>query len=164
MSACGSCSFQLWLPYGELTRSSLGLYSDARFPGRTILTLNDHYEQLDQVPRTLANDFMEDMQQAVALLKTALGSPRINVAILGNAEAHVHAHLIPRYPTQEPLPERSPWDDPRPRVKLEPAEEVRLLAHLKEAAQAVTPHKINENAADSWPAGRDSLEKGYFHD
>jgi diadenosine tetraphosphate (Ap4A) HIT family hydrolase len=41
------------------------------------------------------------------------GAPRINYAVLSNAEPHLHAHLIPRQPASEALPSRPPWNDPR---------------------------------------------------
>jgi len=128
---CSSCGFALWNPYGALSVSTLGLYSDSRFPGRTILRLDQHFDQLDEIPVELSSLFMDDIQQTVWRLKEYTGAPRVNVAILGNTESHVHAHLIPRKPQNEPLPTKSPWDDPRPRTALEPAHEELILSELR---------------------------------
>ncbi len=132
MDKCNSCGFELWHSYGELSVSQAGLYLDARFPGRTILSLREHYDQLDEVPAPLAADFMRDIQKLSKILKLTLNSPRINVSILGNTESHVHAHLIPRYPTLEALPHKSPWDDPRAREPLAPELEGEILSKLQE--------------------------------
>lgn len=130
---CATCGFGLWLPITGLTESEIGLYSDSRFPGRCIVTLREHYEQLDDLqPLSLAT-FMEEIQQCVEALKAVTGSPRINVAILGNAESHVHAHLIPRYPEDEALPNKAPWEDPREKHSL-PAEAADELIRAIRAA------------------------------
>lgn len=110
---CKSCGFDLWLPVYLLSSSRLGLYSDTRFPGRCILTLDQHFERLEDVhPDTLLT-FVMDIRRASIGIRAATRCDRVNVAILGNAVSHVHAHLIPRYSDQEPEPNRSPWNDPR---------------------------------------------------
>ena len=77
--------------------------------------------------------FMVDVRSAVKALKVATGSTRVNVAILGNREAHVHAHLIPRYPAAEAKPDSSPWDDPREKTTLPDVEVAELTAKIIEA-------------------------------
>jgi diadenosine tetraphosphate (Ap4A) HIT family hydrolase len=129
---CFTCAFSLWKSYASFPISTLGLYSDARFPGRSILKLTPHYEHLHQVPHEVLSTFMAELQTATRLLKEITAADRINVAILGNTVAHLHAHLIPRYGASEPLPEKSPWDDPRPRSPLSEEDERRLLEKLRQ--------------------------------
>jgi diadenosine tetraphosphate (Ap4A) HIT family hydrolase len=133
LSSCEVCGFELWEVYGELVVSDIGLYSDARFPGRSILRLKDHYDRLEDLPENLAFDFVKDIQTASKLLRETTGAERVNVAILGNTEAHVHAHLIPRWPLKEAKPGSSPWDDPRPREALEKTTMQELLRRLRES-------------------------------
>lgn len=118
MSKCAECGFALWHPVLQLSVSTLGLYDDARFPGRSLLMLNDHHTHYEDVPLSLLIDFQQDIQGAVRAIKATTGSSRVNIAVLGNAEPHVHAHLIPRFPDNEELPSKSPWDDPRPKTPL----------------------------------------------
>lgn len=120
--ACVECGFFLFHPVGSFSVSHLGIYSDERFPGRSILVLNQHEENIDTMPEDLYMDFCKDIRRAVALLKEATGSERINVSILGNTEPHVHAHLIPRWAEKEALPGKSPWNDPRAYAPLSPEE------------------------------------------
>ena len=47
---CHSCGFELYHPVAESATTRLGLYDDARFPGRCILMLQAHYTSLEQVP------------------------------------------------------------------------------------------------------------------
>lgn len=123
---CDVCNFELWLPVQALEVSTLGIYNDDRFPGRSILALNEHENLLEDLQEETLFDFMIDIQSAVRAIKQATGSPRVNVAILGNRDPHVHAHLIPRYPHKEVKPDSSPWDDPRNKGQLSD-EEVRVL-------------------------------------
>lgn len=132
MNACGECGFSLWLPVRRLTVSEWGLYSDARFPGRSLVKLDAHFDHLHDVPPALVSAFMEDLSIASKILMGLTGVMRVNVAILGNAVSHVHAHLIPRY-SGEPHPDKSPWDDTRRKVTLTEAEVRGLLARLQTA-------------------------------
>jgi diadenosine tetraphosphate (Ap4A) HIT family hydrolase len=109
---CGVCGFKLWLPISELRRSVLGLYDDARFPGRCILALTHHEEQLEDLDPETAAAFLEDARDAARAIARATASPRVNYAVLGNTEPHLHWHLIPRFPDREPLPARPPWEHP----------------------------------------------------
>lgn len=118
IAPCSECNFELFIPVRALSVSSLGIYNDARFAGRSILSLTPHYDSLEDVPVGAASLFMKDIQDAVKALKAATGSPRINVAIFGNRESHVHAHLIPRYPEKEEFPDCSPWNDKREKTLL----------------------------------------------
>lgn len=116
--ACSTCGFALWIPIASLEVSDVGLYNDARFPGRLLVSLREHHDHLDEVPDTESAAFLRDVRLCSAVLRRSLGALRVNFAILGNQEPHVHAHLIPRNPRDEPLPSHAPWQDPRPRMDM----------------------------------------------
>lgn len=118
--SCPECDFSLFHPVGSFEVSNLGIYSDARFPGRSILMLNTHYDNIKLMPEKMYLQFCLDIRHAVGMLQKATGSSRINVSILGNSESHIHAHLIPRWPGREMYPGKSPWNDPRPQTPLTP--------------------------------------------
>lgn len=128
---CPECNFSLFIPVSGMSVSSLGLYSDDRFPGRSILMLNRHYDSLEDVPIGALSLFMKDVQVAMRAIRAATGSSRVNVAILGNSESHVHAHLIPRYPEVEEFPECSPWNDQREKKPLSPEDESLMVLRIK---------------------------------
>jgi diadenosine tetraphosphate (Ap4A) HIT family hydrolase len=127
---CAVCGFTLWSPIASLTASHLSLYDDARFPGRSILMLDTHEENLEDVEEELLFNFMKDIQVASKALKQATGSERVNVAILGNTVAHVHAHLIPRFPDMEEFPHSSPWNDQREKTALDTNIKTTLIAKI----------------------------------
>ena len=108
----------------------MGLYDDNRFPGRSLLSLNEHYGDLADLSDELLHDYMRDLRDVRTAIRKVTGADRINYAVLGNAEPHVHWHLVPRYPEREPLPNRSPWQDPRSITKLSDRERVRLVDDL----------------------------------
>ncbi len=109
---CSTCGFKLFNPIAELEVSILGLYNDARFPGRSLLVFKDHYGDFTMMPSGKATAaFTQDMQRAGRAIHDAVGARRMNYAILGNVEPHVHAHLIPRT-ADDPIPNRAPWAHP----------------------------------------------------
>lgn len=118
MSSCEQCGFDLWIPIASLEVADLGLYSDGRFPGRCILKIREHFDSLEELPEETALAFLRDTQKSMAAIRLATNAERVNFAVLGNAVAHVHGHLIPRFPGAEERPKSSPWDDPRPRCSL----------------------------------------------
>lgn len=131
-AGCSDCGFELWLPLGTLRVSELGLYSDARFPGRSILKLREHWDSIEDLPDSVAQDFFADLKLSMGAIRRATGAERVNFAVLGNAVPHVHGHLIPRFPAAESKPQSSPWDDPRPRAKLEAEREQELIRSIRE--------------------------------
>ena len=134
--ACSTCGFELWLPISKLEVSTAGLYDDARFPGRTIVSLNEHQEHLEDLSSELLLQFMMDVQDTVWAIKAATSVERVNVAILGNAVSHVHAHLIPRYPEVEAKPQNSPWDDPRIKEKMDTEVKLEFIQKIRNKLQS----------------------------
>lgn len=115
---CPECGFDIWLPVWEDMEVAVGLYDDARFPGRLILVLKRHHEHLDELSEEALQVFSVRMARWGAILRRGTGAARVNYAVLGNIQPHVHAHLVPRFPADEPFPERPPWEDPRKRESL----------------------------------------------
>lgn len=136
---CEVCSFKVWLPLARLSVSTLGLYDDGRFPGRSIVVFNRHVEDLVALDEDEARSLIADVQRASRAIMSSTGAPRVNYAILGNVEPHLHVHIIPRGTASDPLPKRTPWEHPRPvqRLSHEEAESLRksIVASL---------HALNE--------------------
>jgi|ERR1035438_499757 diadenosine tetraphosphate (Ap4A) HIT family hydrolase len=130
--ACAVCEFELWNPVCQLGVSFLGIYNDGRFPGRSILVLNEHIEHWEDVPGSLLSAYVADSQKAMRTISAVTHADRVNLAVLGNTDAHVHFHLIPRYRESEPLPNKSPWNDPRPQEKMDGRTVKDLVAGLAE--------------------------------
>jgi diadenosine tetraphosphate (Ap4A) HIT family hydrolase len=136
---CEQCKFELYLPIVSLYDtnnqifSSLGLYDDARFPGRCILSLHNHYEHIEDMPDEDLFIFMKHIKQSIEAIKSVTQVDRVNIAILGNTVSHVHAHLIPRYPNNEKYPNKSPWNDDRVLFNLNNYNKTEIIQSIKAA-------------------------------
>jgi len=147
---CGYCGFILWEPIARTGTSKLGLYNDSRFPGRSILSLHDHFDSLSDIPMTMIISFVRDLQVAMDAIREVTGAARVNVAILGNRDSHVHAHLVPRFPDVEEFPDCSPWNDQRPKVKIPEGQaetlRTKISRHFLEFGQTADSGSSNSNS------------------
>lgn len=133
---CAECGFELFRPIARLAVSTLGLYEDGRFPGRCLLVLNSHAEHFEDLPESLAQQLSTDARKAARAIRLATRARRVNLAILGNVEPHLHVHLIPRGGANDPAPGRSPWSVDQGEKALDPEasrELVRLIGRNLEA-------------------------------
>jgi diadenosine tetraphosphate (Ap4A) HIT family hydrolase len=128
---CDVCSFSLWLPIARLGVATLGLYDDARFPGRCLLVLHRHAEHFTDLDATEAGALAQDLRIAGRAIAAVTKPVRVNYALLGNKAPHVHFHLIPR-PASDPVPHMTPWHHPDPLTPLGSEERVRLISALGE--------------------------------
>jgi diadenosine tetraphosphate (Ap4A) HIT family hydrolase len=124
---CGDCGFTLWRPLWRFPHTALGLYDDARFPGRCLLALRDHAVHYEELPAPRVAALMQDAARVGSVLRKVVGADRVNYAVLGNTEPHVHVHLIPRLDRIDPVPRRPPWEHPDPVVPL-PADELERIS------------------------------------
>jgi diadenosine tetraphosphate (Ap4A) HIT family hydrolase len=137
---CPVCSFRVWLPLAELSVSLLGLYDDARYPGRCILVLKEHAEDFASLPSRLTVPFVDDAQRAARTIRKATKATLMNYAILGNAEPHIHVHLIPRVSGGDPVPRQSPWSTPLEKRPLDDARRLAISASILAALPIEAPH------------------------
>jgi len=89
------------------------------------------------VPDSKAAAFVRDAQIAARAIKLSVPVDRMNYAVLGNVEPHVHMHLIPRVAKGDPSFMRPPWerrDRPRP---LAPDERRSIVSSLQAALGAI---------------------------
>lgn len=133
MDTCRKCRFPLVHPVGRLSVSCVGLVSDARFPGRTLLSLRDHYDDIADAPTAVAELFLVDIQFASRIIRRATGADRVDVALSDATAPHAHAHLVPRRRDRDPRPDSGPWEDPRERRPLEPLPESMAIGLLTAA-------------------------------
>lgn len=128
---CHICGFELHYPLAELKSTFVGLYSDARYPGRCLVALKEHYIDFAELPSDLVIAFIDEVRVVARAIRDAVQAERINYAILGNAVPHIHAHIIPRKLKEDPIPRRSPWSHPEPATPLKSAELERIGALIR---------------------------------
>jgi diadenosine tetraphosphate (Ap4A) HIT family hydrolase len=128
---CSVCGFTLWTPIAKLGISHAGLYDDARFPGRLIVSLDEHYEHFDEADPGVLAAFMADLKVASLVLRKMSNVDRVNIAVLGNKDPHVHAHVIPRR-LDDANPGVSPWEDAPPHRKLPAEDRIMYVGMLRQ--------------------------------
>lgn len=106
--ACEVCGFELRYPVSESEVTVLALYDDGRYPGRCLLARRKQVEHFDDLEPREAHLFVDEIIRYGRGLRTALAVPRVNYAILGNVEPHLHAHLIPRAGPGDPAFGKNP--------------------------------------------------------
>lgn len=134
---CDTCGFELFIPLYQFKTSYLGLYDDRRFPGRCLLVYQKHLEHFELLSGADLSDFVLDIQFAVKAIKNALSVKRVNIAILGNAIPHLHAHLIPRDPQNDPVPNRAPWAHPEKSSKLSEEHRNEIIRKIVESIESM---------------------------
>ncbi len=134
-SGCEECGFRVEAPVARLDAATLGVFSDARLPGRCVLVLDTHAEHFEQLDPALSRRFMEDVARAARAIREVTGAPRINYALLANQVNHLHWHLFPRGLPDDPDPRVSPWELASPELPLAPARIESLRAALAQALE-----------------------------
>ena len=137
---CKECGFNLWLPIAGpdpgsdagLQISHIGLYNDGRFPGRSLLVLEHHEEELSKLSEDELFPFMLDVQRAGNAIQKAVGAARMNYAILGNAVPHVHCHIIPRFEDGiDPGHKTTPWSTKAKSWQMEKSKVDTIIASIQ---------------------------------
>jgi len=120
-----------------LAHSTVGLYDDARFSGRTIVSVRDHYDSVIDMPEAKLAAVIGEIRLVMAVTEGAVEAVRMNVAILGNRDPHVHAHVIPRF-ASDPEPTKTIWEDPRPWRNLTEASIEELVRKVRDGLTEMT--------------------------
>ena len=136
---CRSLGQDPHLVYYETKTSLAKLNPDQLFRGYTFLTLKQHAEHLHLLPARIQKQFLNDMLQVATALANALKPDRLNYELLGNAQAHLHWHIVPRY-TIDPMWGRPIWAGNRPRKRLASQD----YEQLRTLIQAQLPHPRQE--------------------
>ena len=86
-------------PLVTLGSGKVYLQNDGDFPGYCILVYKRHQTELYQLDEVERSQFIEDIAAIASAIEAACKPAKLNYAILGNEVPHLHAHIIPRYPT-----------------------------------------------------------------
>ena len=116
-AVCDTCGFKLGEPIAKLEVSNLCFVSDHRFPCRCVVILHQHATELSDLSLSVRHAFADDVSTAARAIKLAVNAFKMNYEILGNADPHVHCHLIPRQ-LDEPRPKVPAWLHPEAQAAL----------------------------------------------
>lgn len=82
----------------ELAVSTLFLFTDQRFRGYCLLVFDPrHVTAIDQLTKDEYALLMNDLRRAAIAVRLALQPDHMNYESLGNTDAHLTWHIVPRY-------------------------------------------------------------------
>lgn len=110
---CGMCADRGKSDNGFGVRYSEGRYADAYLQrsGQVrgysqVIWRGRHVAEVTQLSAEEAVGFWLDVVDASRAVETVFTPVKLNLTILGNGLPHLHAHLVPRYATGDPRPNR----------------------------------------------------------
>jgi len=95
------------------------LHINQFYYGRALVIFNQHEEDLSNLKEFERKDFWEEAIEVGLTVQKATEADRINYALLGNREYHLHWHVIPRY-INEPNFTTTPWHNEGEKTLSEP--------------------------------------------
>lgn len=93
----------------DLVSGPLFLRGDGAFRGWCMLVFKRHIVELPDLTEPERREWIEDVARVAAAVREVCRPAKLNYAMLGNEQPHLHAHVIPRYP-QDGRWGRSPWE------------------------------------------------------
>lgn len=85
--------------------STFFLNKDQTHPGRSIVALNRHADELFELSEIERNEFIKDVSIAAETIKRLFNAEKINYGIYGDTVSHLHFHLVPKKTSDDD------WDD-----------------------------------------------------
>lgn len=87
----------IMFPVGEMKAGMLYLFKDQAHQGRCVLALKNHRRELCECEAAELADFAEDLARASGAVKELWGCTKLNLASFGDANPHLHFHIVPKY-------------------------------------------------------------------
>jgi diadenosine tetraphosphate (Ap4A) HIT family hydrolase len=78
--------------------------------GYALVLLKEHVREPFELPAAVQGEHFGEVMRAAEALHKTFAPQKLNYACYGNAEPHVHWHLVPRY-ADDPHPGQDPWKD-----------------------------------------------------
>ena len=82
---------------GEMKAGTLYLFKDQAHKGRCVLALKEHRRELCECGAQELADFADDLARASGAVKELWGCTKLNLASFGDANPHLHFHIVPKY-------------------------------------------------------------------
>jgi diadenosine tetraphosphate (Ap4A) HIT family hydrolase len=135
--------------------------------GYALVLLKEHVREPFELPANVQRAHFREVMRAAEALNATFRPRKLNFSCYGNAEPHVHWHIVPRY-EDDPHPGKDPWEDiARFGEKTITADEARGIAerirgNLAEEVSEVAP--VDGCIACDLASGRVPLPGGRIHE
>lgn len=82
----------------EMKACDLYLNKEQSYPGRLILVLKRHAEELYELEKEEREAFIEDLCRATGALNELYHPEKVNCGMYGDVVKHLHVHIVPKNP------------------------------------------------------------------
>ena len=137
---CGMCA-DAHLPENEhsiLVASTdmthMRLVRNQAHPGYTVVILREHVTDVGLLDADQLSEFWRDVQRAGQAVDKAFDPRKINYLVMGHRAPHLHCHVFPQHPGDDPLENVDISDGP---VYLDDVEVTNSVVALREAWHAL---------------------------
>jgi diadenosine tetraphosphate (Ap4A) HIT family hydrolase len=121
----------MWKIY-ELPTAIAVLRPDQYYSGYPVVVAKTHATELYHLPESESTQYCKDMLRMAQALATAFKPQKMSYALLGNTEAHLHRHLVPRY-DWDLNPQRPIYEHPHEPKMLTPKGYAETIAAIRHA-------------------------------
>lgn len=80
-----------------LKYSRVYLNNEQEYLGRTTVVYKDHKCELFELTKEELNGYMNDVARVANAVKKATSADKINYAIYGDIDSHIHFHIVPKH-------------------------------------------------------------------
>jgi diadenosine tetraphosphate (Ap4A) HIT family hydrolase len=94
----------------EMERSYFVVGDHQWHEGYALVLLKEHVREPFELEPDVQREHFREVMRAAQALYTTFRPRKMNFSCYGNAEPHVHWHLVPRY-KEDPHPTKDPWED-----------------------------------------------------
>lgn len=110
----------LMTPLAQLEWADVYLFNDQKHPGRCVVALRGHCDEIWQLTEKQRNGFFGNVSLVAEAIARHTGAAKINYAIYGDLVSHFHVHMVPKQ--RDGLQWGGPFTDTLPKVTLEEGE------------------------------------------
>lgn len=72
------------------------LFKDQKYAGRCVVALDEHYEEMFQIPQEKLSNYMKVVSKVAEVIYKLFEADKINYAIYGDLVSHFHVHVVPK--------------------------------------------------------------------
>lgn len=86
------------LPVMELPSGRLFLFRDQTLRGHCVLSFRSHKNELFDLDQSEQEALLHDICAVSRVLRNEFHCYKVNIGIYGDGIAHLHVHIVPKYP------------------------------------------------------------------
>lgn len=76
--------------------ANIYLFKDQKYPGRCVVALDEHYEEMFQLPKEKLINYMSIVSKVAEVIHDLFRCDKVNYAVYGDLVSHFHVHIVPK--------------------------------------------------------------------